>query len=87
MRAMSHGVPMVLVPFGRDQVGMGYRAERLGVAKVVQKDALSAESVAEAINAVLTDPTIATASQNAAARLGAMSPASASAHLIETAFG
>lgn len=87
MRAMLHGVPMVLVPFGRDQVGMGYRAERLGVAKVVQKDALSAESVAEAINAVLTDPTIATASQNAAARLGAMSPASASAHLIETAFG
>lgn len=87
MRAMLHGVPMVLVPFGRDQDGMGYRAERLGIAKVVHKDALSANSVAEAINAVLTDPTIAAASQRAAERVAAMNPASESARLIETTFG
>jgi MGT family glycosyltransferase len=86
-RAMLHGVPMVLVPFGRDQDGVGYRAERLGIAKVVQKDALSANSVAEAINAVLTDPTIAAASQRAAVRVAAMNPASESARLIEAALG
>ena len=86
MRAMLHGVPMVLVPFGRDQVGMGYRAERLGVAKVVPKPALSVDSVARAINTVLTDPAIAAASQEAAARLAEMSPATESARLIEAAF-
>lgn len=87
MRAMLHGVPMVLVPLGRDQDGVGYRAERQGIAKVVQKDVLSMDSVAEAINAVLADPTIAAASLKAAVRVAAMSPASASARLIETAFG
>ncbi len=87
MRAMLHGVPMVLVPFGRDQVGIGYRAERLGIAKVVPKDALSVDSVAQAINAVLTDPAIAAASQKVAIRVAAMSPATESARLIEAAFG
>ena len=87
MRAMSHGVPMTLVPWGRDQDGVGYRAERLGVAKVVQRDALSVESLAEAINAALTDPDIAAASQTTAARLSDMNPADESARLIEAAFG
>jgi UDP:flavonoid glycosyltransferase YjiC (YdhE family) len=87
MRAMLHGVPMVLVPFGRDQDGVGYRAERLGIAKVVPRDVLSLDSVAEAINAVLTDPSIAAESQRVSARLAAMSPATESARLIEAAFG
>ncbi len=62
MRSMSHGVPMVLVPWGRDQEGVGYRAERLGVAKVVPRDVLSVDSVAEAINAALIEPTVTAAS-------------------------
>jgi UDP:flavonoid glycosyltransferase YjiC (YdhE family) len=87
MRAMSHGVPMTLVPWGRDQDGVGYRAERLGVAKVVQRDALSMDSLAEAVNAALTDPDIAAESRKTAARLASMSPATQSARLIEAAFG
>ena len=70
MRAMLHGVPMVLVPFGRDQVGIGYHAERLGIAKVVPKDALNVDSVDRAINAVLTDPAIVAASQRVTAPRG-----------------
>ena len=87
MRAMLHGVPMVLVPFGRDQDGVGYRAERLGIARVVPRDALSVDSVAEAINTVLTDPAFAAASQRVSVRVAAMSPATESARLIEAAFG
>lgn len=87
MRAMSHGVPMTLVPWGRDQDGVGYRAERLGVAKVVERDSLSMDSLAEAINAVLTDPDIAAASQRTAERLAGMSHSRESARLIEEAFG
>ena len=61
--------------------------ERLGVAKVVQRDALSMDSLAEAINAALTDPAIAAESRKTAARSAAMSPATESARLIEAAFG
>lgn len=86
MRAMSHGVPMALVPWGRDQDGVAFRAERLGVAKVVPRQELSVASIAEAINAALTDPAITAASKMTAERLMAMSPASESAHLIEAAF-
>jgi MGT family glycosyltransferase len=85
-RAMLHGVPMVLVPLGRDQDGVGYRAERLGIAKVVHKEALSVDTVAEAINSVLTDPTYAAASQCVSARVAAMSPAAESVRLIEATF-
>lgn len=87
MRSMWHGVPVVLIPWGRDQDGVGYRAERLGVAKVVPRDLLSVDSVADAINAALTDPNITAASQTTAVRLAAMSPAIESARLIEEAFG
>ena len=87
MRAMSHGVPMTLVPWGRDQNGVGHRAKRLGVATVVERDALSVDSLTDAINAALTDPNIAAASQTTAARLAAKNPATESARLIEAAFG
>jgi UDP:flavonoid glycosyltransferase YjiC (YdhE family) len=87
MRAMLHGVPMVLVPFGRDQEGIGYRADRLGIARVVPRDRLSVDSVAEAINTALSDPAIAAASQRVSEHVAAMSPAIDSARLIEKAFG
>ncbi len=71
MRSMSHGVPMVLVPWGRDQEGVGYRAERLGVAKVVPRDVLSVDSVADAINAELIEPTVSLLRPDGATTAGA----------------
>jgi UDP:flavonoid glycosyltransferase YjiC (YdhE family) len=52
----------------------------------VHKEALSVDTVAEAIDTVLTDPTFAAASQKVSARVAAMSPAAESARLIEAAF-
>ncbi len=37
-KALTYGVPMVLVPWGRDQPGVAARAAALGVAEVVQRD-------------------------------------------------
>jgi len=45
MRALWHGVPMVLVPWGRDQGGVAARASHLGVAAVVRPDALTPERI------------------------------------------
>ncbi len=46
----------MLVPWGRDQLGVAARAEALGVAHVVERDALTPETLAGAIRAVLENP-------------------------------
>jgi len=53
MKALYYGVPMVLVPWGRDQPGVAARAEALGVAAVVRRDACNDASVAQALRQVL----------------------------------
>jgi UDP:flavonoid glycosyltransferase YjiC (YdhE family) len=55
MKALYHGVPMVLVPWGRDQPGVAARAEAMGVAAVVPRDACNDASVAQALRQVLDD--------------------------------
>jgi UDP:flavonoid glycosyltransferase YjiC (YdhE family) len=52
-KALWYGVPMVLVPWGRDQPGVALRAKRLGVARVVSPDDL--DTLPDAIADVLTD--------------------------------
>ena len=55
MKALYHGVPMVLVPWGRDQPGVASRAEALGVAIVVPRDACNDNAVAEGVRLILGD--------------------------------
>jgi UDP:flavonoid glycosyltransferase YjiC (YdhE family) len=55
MKALWYGVPMVLVPWGRDQPGVAARTEHLGVAKVVARNQLADGSLANAIKLVLND--------------------------------
>jgi UDP:flavonoid glycosyltransferase YjiC (YdhE family) len=43
MKALWNGVPMVLVPWGRDQPSVAARAARLGVAEVLKRDELTPE--------------------------------------------
>jgi len=52
-KALYFGVPMVLVPWDRDQPGVAARAEALGVAHVVQRNKLTPETLAQAIRNVL----------------------------------
>jgi len=55
MKAFNYGVPMVLVPWGRDQPGVAARAEALGVATVVRRDACNDAAMAQAVRQVLDD--------------------------------
>ena len=55
MKALQHGVPMVLVPWGRDQPGVAARAEALGTATVIDRDNASAETISAAIDNCLSD--------------------------------
>jgi UDP:flavonoid glycosyltransferase YjiC (YdhE family) len=56
MKALWHGVPMVLVPWGRDQPGVAARAARLGVARVLSRQDLTSDALAGAVRDVMADP-------------------------------
>ncbi len=55
-KALFHGVPMLLLPWDRDQPGVASRAEHLGVAYVVPRTDVCTETVHHAVELVLNDP-------------------------------
>jgi hypothetical protein len=52
-KALYYGVPMVLVPWDRDQPGVAARAAALGTAEVVARHALTEPRLSNAIDSVL----------------------------------
>jgi UDP:flavonoid glycosyltransferase YjiC (YdhE family) len=83
MKALWHGRPMVLVPWGRDQPGVAARAEALGVARVVPREDASRETLSTAIDRVLADEMMSERSAQHAARLQATDPNATAATLLE----
>jgi UDP:flavonoid glycosyltransferase YjiC (YdhE family) len=53
MKVLWYGVPMVLIPWGRDQPGVAARAERLGTAVVVNRERVESSALAESIGEAL----------------------------------
>ncbi len=74
MKALTHGVPMVLVPWGRDQPGVAARAEHLGVAVVVRREGLTPSALSEATERVLAKPSYARTAGVHAERLRQQDP-------------
>ncbi len=54
--SLRAGIPSVVVPFGYDQPDNGERLRRLGVAAVIDRKRVSAESLAAALRQVLETP-------------------------------
>ncbi|MFV0436401.1 MAG: glycosyltransferase [Desulfopila sp.] len=69
MKAMYHGVPLVLIPWGRDQPGVAARAERLGVACVLAPETLTVDSLQRAARGILANPACSLACRLQRARL------------------
>ncbi|MEE4134793.1 MAG: glycosyltransferase [Desulforhopalus sp.] len=76
LKALGQGVPLLLIPWGRDQFGVASRAEHLGVARVIPRGACRALSLHEAITALLNDPGCTRAAQREARRLQCLDPSS-----------
>jgi UDP:flavonoid glycosyltransferase YjiC (YdhE family) len=55
--ALAHGLPQVLIPMGADQPANAKRCEELGLARVLDPIAATAEDVRDAVSTVLTNPT------------------------------
>ena len=84
MKALWHGRPMVLVPWGRDQPGVAARAEALGVAVVVPPAPVSVQTLSSAVESVLGDERMRRRAREHGARLQATNPPAVAADLLET---
>ena len=81
---MYYGVPMVLVPWGRDQPAVAGRAEALGIARVVRRNDLSPRSLDDAIRAALDDDAMSARCEEHAMRLRKRDASAAACELIES---
>ena len=84
MKALWHGRPMVLVPWGRDQPGVAARAEALGVATVVERSAATPDALMAAIDRVLADDQMRAKAAAHARRMRTTDPGTEAASLLET---
>ena len=84
MKALWHGRPMVLVPWGRDQPGVAARAAALGVAEVVPCENASAETLSAAVDSVLRNEQMRREAERHRVRLRATDPPEVAAGLLET---
>jgi len=83
LKALWYGVPMVLVPWGRDQPGVAARAEHLGVARVVSRDSLTELALAEAVKDVQDDPRYQNKASQFSRYLKPQDPVATACHLLE----
>jgi UDP:flavonoid glycosyltransferase YjiC (YdhE family) len=85
LKALYYGVPMVLVPLGRDQPGVAARAKALGVAEVIPRETLSDVGLSRAVATVLAAPQYQTKAQRHAQRLQGQDSIGLACRAIETA--
>lgn len=76
------GVPQIVRPMGFDQFENGYRAERLGVARVLPAPQYEARTISAALEALATSECVA-ACRRTAARFGARSSLADAAAIVD----
>jgi UDP:flavonoid glycosyltransferase YjiC (YdhE family) len=84
MKALWHGTPMVLIPWGRDQPGVAARAQALGVAEVVPRTDATAATIGAASKRVSANAAMRRTAARHSARLRASNPPANAAMLIES---
>jgi UDP:flavonoid glycosyltransferase YjiC (YdhE family) len=76
VRALSHGVPLLCIPLGRDQPFNAGRVEAIGVGLALPTDA-APSAIAEATRTLLHDGSYRDAARRAAREIAAMGPGAA----------
>ena len=82
-KALYYGVPMVLVPWGRDQPGVAARAAALGIAEVLARHDITEPRLSAAIHRVLGTPRYQERAARIAGRLQAQDPVALACARIE----
>lgn len=81
--ALTHGLPLVVLPLGADQPLNADRCHATGVGRVVDAATADPALIAEAISGVLADPSYRTAAQRLQAELAEFAPPAAAVRLLE----
>jgi UDP:flavonoid glycosyltransferase YjiC (YdhE family) len=84
LRALAHGVPLLVLPLGRDQAVNADRVERLGAGLALPADA-SPERLRSAMRALLGDASFRAAARAAAERIAPAEPDRTAAEALERA--
>jgi hypothetical protein len=85
LRALAHGVPLLLLPLGRDQDLNAGRVASIGAGIRLERDATPAD-VGAALDALLVEPSFAAAARESAARIAADEPDRRATDALEAAF-
>jgi len=83
-QAMRAGRPMIVMPYGFDQFDNAARIARLGIGRTLPKRRLSAKRLAEALDAVLRDRTMAERAAEVGRQVARENGAKTAADAIET---
>ena len=86
LRALAHGVPMLIAPLGRDQAFNAQRVEDIG-AGIALADDPSPDRIRAAVQALLTDASFRDAAGRAAGRIAADQPERTAARALEQVAG
>ncbi len=84
MKGLWFGVPMVLIPWGRDQPGVAARAAHTGAALALQRDQFTPARLAAAIDEILVEPSYRQAAGAVRARLRASDSVFTACELLES---
>jgi UDP:flavonoid glycosyltransferase YjiC (YdhE family) len=82
-KAMLTGVPLIIVPWGRDQPGVASRAVRMGVARMIPKGALNVKRMREVVEEVLEDRSLCAAARTRAVTLSLLKSVATACRAIE----
>jgi UDP:flavonoid glycosyltransferase YjiC (YdhE family) len=82
LRALAHGVPLLLLPLGRDQVLNAERATWLGVGTQLSPGATAPE-IRTALTSLLADPRVAAAAASASQHISSAAPDTAAGQALE----
>jgi UDP:flavonoid glycosyltransferase YjiC (YdhE family) len=85
MKSLIHGVPMILVPWDRDQSGSAYRAGQLGTAEITPRDRLTLDSMSQAIDRVFSTDSFQDKSTNVSRRIEEEDSVEMACDLLESA--
>lgn len=84
LKALYHGTPMILVPWGRDQPGNASRAKETGAALVIDREDFGENSMNRGVKQILADPGVRSSALRASERLSRQDPAAMACRYIET---
>lgn len=82
-KAMTYSVPMMLLPWDRDQPGVAARAKKVSLAQVVPRSNANPQEVREAVAALFDDPRYREAAIHHSRRLAATDSIGTSCSFLE----